>query len=125
MCAVIIIELPEGFRMAKAEAMSSFGDERMLMEEFLVDGRHIEIQVLCVDRVCVCVYWVFVCWCVGVWVHACMCGVSCQLEAGGRRGAILFQVSVATVSQLNDLAQILADNHGNVVHLQYVLVMRS
>jgi len=41
-------ELPEGLRMATAEAESSFGDTRMLLQQFVcpTDGRHIEIQVL-------------------------------------------------------------------------------
>ena len=41
-------ELPEGLCMATAEAESSFGDTRMLLQQFVcpTDGRHIEIQVL-------------------------------------------------------------------------------
>src|SRR3981189_274731 len=36
----------EGFQLAKAEAKSSFGDDRVFIEKFIVDPRHIEIQVL-------------------------------------------------------------------------------
>ena len=32
--------------MSKAEAKSSFGDDRMLIERFIEDPHHIEIQVL-------------------------------------------------------------------------------
>jgi len=32
--------------MSKAEAMSSFGDDRMLIERFIEDPHHIEIQVV-------------------------------------------------------------------------------
>jgi len=39
-------ELREGFRMSKAEAKSSFGDDRMLIERFIEDPHHIEIQVV-------------------------------------------------------------------------------
>src|SRR6202789_33119 len=39
-------EVAEGFTLAKAEAKSSFGDDRVFIEKFLVDPRHIEIQVL-------------------------------------------------------------------------------
>jgi propionyl-CoA carboxylase alpha chain len=39
-------ELREGFRMSKAEALSSFGDDRMLIERFIEDPHHIEIQVV-------------------------------------------------------------------------------
>eukprot|EP00605_Chrysophyceae_sp_TOSAG23-4_P001472 GSChrysophyteH1.ASY1.ANO1.1608.1 assembled CDS len=39
-------ELREGFRMSKAEAMASFGDDRMLIERFIEDPHHIEIQVV-------------------------------------------------------------------------------
>ncbi|KAF2070617.1 hypothetical protein CYY_008074 [Polysphondylium violaceum] len=35
-----------GFRLSKQEAKSSFGDDRMLIEKYIEDGRHIEIQVL-------------------------------------------------------------------------------
>jgi propionyl-CoA carboxylase alpha chain len=39
-------EVAEGFMLAKAEAKSSFGDDRVFIEKFIVDPRHIEIQVL-------------------------------------------------------------------------------
>src|SRR5213080_4596461 len=39
-------EVTEGFNLAKAEAKASFGDDRVFVEKFIVDPRHIEIQVL-------------------------------------------------------------------------------
>src|ERR1700755_2827382 len=39
-------EVAEGFNLAKAEAKSSFGDDRVFIEKFIVHSRHIEIQVL-------------------------------------------------------------------------------
>jgi propionyl-CoA carboxylase alpha chain len=39
-------EVAEGYGLAKAEAKSSFGDDRVFIEKFIVDPRHIEIQVL-------------------------------------------------------------------------------
>lgn len=39
-------EVREGFRMSKAEARSSFGDDRMLIERYIEDPHHIEIQVI-------------------------------------------------------------------------------
>jgi propionyl-CoA carboxylase alpha chain len=39
-------EVAEGFTLAKAEAKSSFGDDRVFIEKFIVDPRHIEIQIL-------------------------------------------------------------------------------
>jgi propionyl-CoA carboxylase alpha chain len=39
-------EVAEGFSLARAEAKSSFGDDRIFIEKFIVDPRHIEIQVL-------------------------------------------------------------------------------
>jgi len=39
-------EVAEGFVRAKSEAKSSFGDDRVFIEKFIVDPRHIEIQVL-------------------------------------------------------------------------------
>src|SRR4030088_1126614 len=39
-------EVAEGFGLAKAEAKSSFGDDRVFIEKFIADPRHIEIQVL-------------------------------------------------------------------------------
>jgi propionyl-CoA carboxylase alpha chain len=42
-------EVREGFQASKNEAMASFGDDRMFIERFVTQPRHIEIQVLC-DR---------------------------------------------------------------------------
>jgi propionyl-CoA carboxylase alpha chain len=39
-------EVREGFARAKSEAKSSFGDDRVFIEKFIVNPRHIEIQVL-------------------------------------------------------------------------------
>src|SRR5262245_44306551 len=39
-------EVAEGFARAKSEAASSFGDDRVFVEKFIVDPRHVEIQVL-------------------------------------------------------------------------------
>src|SRR5215470_4210596 len=39
-------DVVEGFERARSEARSSFGDERVFIEKFIVDPRHIEIQVL-------------------------------------------------------------------------------
>jgi propionyl-CoA carboxylase alpha chain len=39
-------EVTEGFARAKSEAASSFGDDRVFVEKFIVNPRHIEIQVL-------------------------------------------------------------------------------
>jgi propionyl-CoA carboxylase alpha chain len=39
-------ELADGFARARSEAVASFGDGRLLIEKFIVDPRHIEIQVL-------------------------------------------------------------------------------
>ena len=39
-------EVAEGFTRAKSEAKSSFGDDRVFVEKFIVNPRHIEIQVL-------------------------------------------------------------------------------
>src|ERR1700674_1435081 len=39
-------EVAEGFGLAKAEAKASVGDDRVFIEKFIVDPRHIEIQVL-------------------------------------------------------------------------------
>ena len=35
----------EQLESAKREAMKSFGDEVMLLEKFVVDPRHVEVQV--------------------------------------------------------------------------------
>src|SRR6202790_3620960 len=39
-------ELKEGFARARSEAKSSFGDDRVFIEKFITDPRHVEIQVL-------------------------------------------------------------------------------
>ncbi len=39
-------EAREGFARSKSEAASSFGDDRIFIEKFITDPRHIEIQVL-------------------------------------------------------------------------------
>ena len=39
-------EVKEGFKAARNEAKSSFGDDRILIEKFIEEPRHIEIQVL-------------------------------------------------------------------------------
>ena len=39
-------EARDGFASCRAEAMTSFGDDRVFIEKFIADPRHIEIQVL-------------------------------------------------------------------------------
>ena len=39
-------EVAEGFAASKSEALSSFGDDRVFIEKFVTQPRHIEIQVL-------------------------------------------------------------------------------
>jgi propionyl-CoA carboxylase alpha chain len=39
-------EIAEGFERARSEARSSFGDDRVFIEKFITDPRHVEIQVL-------------------------------------------------------------------------------
>src|SRR5690606_6077374 len=39
-------EVRDGFDRARSEAKSSFGDDRVFIEKFIVEPRHIEIQVL-------------------------------------------------------------------------------
>ncbi len=39
-------EVAEGFRSSRSEAASSFGDDRIIIEKYVVAPRHIEIQVL-------------------------------------------------------------------------------
>jgi len=39
-------EVAEGYARAKSEAKSSFGDDRIFLEKFITDPRHVEIQVL-------------------------------------------------------------------------------
>ena len=48
-------EAREGFARSKSEAASSFGDDRIFIEKFVVEPRHIEIQVLA-DQHGNCVY---------------------------------------------------------------------
>ena len=38
-------EARKGFRLSKSEAASSFGDDRMLIEKYIDNPRHIEVQV--------------------------------------------------------------------------------
>src|SRR5437660_9481267 len=39
-------DVASGFERAQSEAKSSFGDERVFIEKYIADPRHIEIQVL-------------------------------------------------------------------------------
>ncbi len=39
-------DIREGFPLSKAEALSAFGDDRMLVERYIQDGHHIEIQIV-------------------------------------------------------------------------------
>src|SRR5215471_1492302 len=39
-------QVAEGFARARSEAKSSFGDDRVFIEKFIVDPRHVEIQIL-------------------------------------------------------------------------------
>ena len=39
-------EVEQGFALARSEAISSFGDDRLFIEKFIINPRHIEIQVL-------------------------------------------------------------------------------
>jgi propionyl-CoA carboxylase alpha chain len=39
-------EVEEGFALARSEAKSSFGDDRVFLEKFIENPRHVEIQVL-------------------------------------------------------------------------------
>lgn len=48
-------EATQGYTLAKSEAMSSFGDDRIFIEKFIEDPRHIEIQVLA-DKFGNCLY---------------------------------------------------------------------
>ena len=41
------VEAREGFQSSRNEAASSFGDDRIFIEKFVTQPRHIEIQVLC------------------------------------------------------------------------------
>ena len=49
---VSVNNIRKGFKLSKSEALSSFGDDRMLIEKFIDNPRHIEIQV---GRFCNCV----------------------------------------------------------------------
>jgi propionyl-CoA carboxylase alpha chain len=40
------VDMAEGFAAVKAEALNAFGDDRVFLEKFIVDPRHVEIQVL-------------------------------------------------------------------------------
>lgn len=40
-------EAKEGFKLSTSEAAASFGDDRILVEKFVDNPRHIEIQVSC------------------------------------------------------------------------------
>ncbi|WP_237151491.1 acetyl-CoA carboxylase biotin carboxylase subunit [Oryzibacter oryziterrae] len=40
------VEAAEGFTRARSEAVNSFGDDRIFIEKFIVNPRHIEIQLL-------------------------------------------------------------------------------
>lgn len=44
----------EGFRLSSQEASSSFGDDRLLVEKFIDNPRHIEIQVRPCGIICQC-----------------------------------------------------------------------
>jgi propionyl-CoA carboxylase alpha chain len=39
-------DMAEGFSAVKAEALGAFGDDRVFLEKFIIDPRHIEIQVM-------------------------------------------------------------------------------
>ncbi|WP_298159887.1 acetyl/propionyl/methylcrotonyl-CoA carboxylase subunit alpha [Brevundimonas sp.] len=39
-------DMADGFSAVKAEALTAFGDDRVFLEKFIIDPRHIEIQVL-------------------------------------------------------------------------------
>lgn len=49
------VEAAQGYTLAKSEAMSSFGDDRIFIEKFIEDPRHIEIQVMA-DKFGNCLY---------------------------------------------------------------------
>ena len=38
-------EVKEGFKLSSEEAAASFGDDRLLIERFIDNPRHVEIQV--------------------------------------------------------------------------------
>ena len=39
-------KIAENFEIAKSEALNSFNDDQIYMEKFLVNPKHIEVQVL-------------------------------------------------------------------------------
>jgi len=39
-------DMAEGFAAVKAEALNAFGDDRVFLEKFIIDPRHLEIQVM-------------------------------------------------------------------------------
>ena len=41
-CQIVLFR--KGFRLSKSEAKSSFGDDRMLIEKYIDNPRHIEMQ---------------------------------------------------------------------------------
>ena len=43
LCATDDKEAVEGFRFSKDEALSSFGDDRIFIEKFIEEPRHIEV----------------------------------------------------------------------------------
>lgn len=56
MLFVFVYRYREGFRFSSQEAASSFGDDRLLIEKYIDNPRHIEIQVEqndTDDRLCV------------------------------------------------------------------------
>ena len=40
-----VVFFSDGFRLSSQEAQSSFGDDRLLIEKFIYEPRHIEVQV--------------------------------------------------------------------------------
>lgn len=44
-CLMIIGEFEQQLDSAKREAMKSFGDQVMLLEKYVVNPRHVEVQV--------------------------------------------------------------------------------
>ncbi|GER07367.1 hypothetical protein JCM17843_16770 [Kordiimonadales bacterium JCM 17843] len=49
-------ECREGFLSARSEARSSFGDERIFIEKYIVEPRHIEIQILGDSKAPFCIW---------------------------------------------------------------------
>ena len=52
--SIALMNCSEGFRLSKQEAASSFGDDRMLVEKFVDNPRHIEIQVIIIGIIIHC-----------------------------------------------------------------------